>query len=110
MDDTVASLLTEWGSDLTLTRQITQVYTPSTGVLSAGTAQSFTIRGVFINYLDKDIDGTVIRMGDRRLLVQALDTTATPQIGDKVSGLEIVDVRTVAPNGVAAAWSCQVRK
>jgi len=106
----VSHLLQDYGSDLTLTRQVGAAYSPTTGKLSAGTTSTYTVRGVFINYRDENVDGTVIRMGDRRLLVRAQGAGTTPQIGDRVSGLELVDVRTIAPNGVAVAWSCQARK
>ena len=110
LDKDVARLMGDFGTDLTLTRQAGQTYNPTTGQLSAGTTQSFTIRGMFINYMDGKVDGTVIRAGDRRLLVQALGATVTPQVGDRVGGMDLVDVRTVAPRGAAVAWSCQARK
>jgi hypothetical protein len=106
----VAYLLEDFGSDLTITRIVRGAYNPATGVAPAPTSQTFTIRGVFINYADANVDGTVVRMGDRRLLVSAQGAGTTPAVGDRVSGLEIVDVRTIAPNGNPIAWACQVRK
>lgn len=106
----VHHLLQTFGSDLTLTRQTGAVYTPSTGALSTGTSTTYTIRGVFVSYRDENIDGTVIRSGDRRLLVRSQGAPTAPQIGDRVGGLELIDVRTLAPNGVAVAWACQARK
>ncbi len=106
----IAHLLEDRGSALTLTRQAPGTYDPSVGTLSATSATSYTIRGVFINYMDTNVDGTVIRMGDRRLLMQAKDSPITPAVGDRVSGLQIVDVRSIAPNGTPVAWSCQARK
>jgi hypothetical protein len=55
------------------------------------------------------VDGTIVRMGDRRLLVTADGATGTPAVGDFVDGHKIVNVRTFAPNGVVVAWDCQVR-
>jgi hypothetical protein len=103
-------LLRDFGSALTLARPGVGTYDPATGKTSTPTATTFTVRGVFINYEDKNVDGTVVRAGDRRLLVSAQGSTTAPAIGDRVGGLQVVDVRTIAPRGVAVAWACQMRK
>jgi hypothetical protein len=108
--DSIAFLLEKRGSDLTLTRRVGGTYTPATGAVSGTTTATYTIRGVFINYLQENIDGTVIRAGDRRLLVQAKGATTTPTIDDVVDGMTLVDVRTYAPNGTPVAWACQARR
>jgi hypothetical protein len=103
-------LLDDFGSDLTLTRPSTRYYNPATGDLPPGAVTEHTIRGAFINYMDGTVDGSVIRVGDRRLLVRAYDAPVAPEVGDIVEGLRILDVRSIAPNGVAIAWACQARK
>jgi hypothetical protein len=134
--DDVAFLLQDFGSDLTITRVVSGVYNPATGqidngltllvdpddnalqdaetaalwVLDAFPDGSFNVRGVFINYEDGSVDGTVVQRGDRRLLVAAQGAGDTPAVGDFVEGLRVLDVRTIAPNGVPIAWACQVRK
>jgi hypothetical protein len=110
LGEDVAYLLEDFGSDLTLTRQAPGVYDPATGAMASTATATHTIRGVFINYADRNVDGTVVRMGDRRLLVRASDAPVTPAIGDRVDGLQVIDVRSIAPNGVAIAWACQMRK
>ena len=110
LENDVSRLLEDFGSDLTLTRQAAGAYNPATGTMAATTPVNHTIRGVFINYTDANVDGTVVRMGDRRLLVSAKGAAVAPQINDLVSGLQVIDVRTIAPNGVAIAWACQMRK
>ena len=62
------------------------------------------------NALGLIVSGSVIQMGDRQLLVSADGSATTPAIGDKVGGLQLIDVRAFAPNGTAIAWSCQARK
>jgi len=105
-----ALLMRDFGSTLTLTRPGVGAYNPATGKTAAATPTSFTVRGVFVNYEDKNVDGTVVRAGDRRLLVSTQGSSTTPAIGDRVNGLQVVDVRTIAPRGVAIAWACQMRK
>jgi hypothetical protein len=109
LGDDVAYLLEDFGSDLTLTRRNAGAYDPTIGTVVSGNPTLYTLRGVFINYMDANVDGTVVRMGDRRLLIKASGATFTPRVGDRVSGLQVIDVRTIAPNGVAIAWSCQMR-
>jgi hypothetical protein len=106
----VSQLMEDFGSTLTVTRSTPGTYAPSTGAMTGATISTFTVRGVFINYTDSNVDGTVVRMGDRRLLVAATGAGGTPAVGDRVSGLQVIDVRTIAPNGVAIAWACQMRK
>jgi hypothetical protein len=110
LSEAVNSLLQDFGSNLVLTRSTGATYNPATGQTATPTVQTFTVRGVFINYKDENIDGTVIRMGDRRLLVAPQGSTTTPAIGDVVDGLKVVDVRSYAPNGTTIAWACQMRR
>jgi hypothetical protein len=110
LGNAVINLLQKYGSALTLTRTVGATYNPATGTMSAGTPTNFTVRGVFISYKDENVDGTVVRMGDRRLLVSPVGSTTAPAIGDVVGGMKLVDVRTYAPNGTPIAYSCQTRK
>jgi hypothetical protein len=110
LEYSVTDLLEDYGLDFALTRVVGATYNPATGLTSSGTPTTFTVRGVFINYEAANIDGTLIRMGDRRLLVVPRGSTTEPAIGDVVDGMKLVDVRTYAPSGVAIAWACQARK
>jgi len=110
LGEDVTHLLDDFGSELALTRAGVPVYNPATGTTSTSGGGTFTLRGVFINYVDANVDGTTIRMGDRRLLVAVQGSTTAPQIDDVVQGLRVVDVRAIAPNGVPIAFSCQMRK
>jgi hypothetical protein len=108
--DDVAHLLEDFGSALVLTRPGVPVYNPVIGTTATTGGGSFTLRAVFINYLDENVNGTTIRSGDRRLLVSVQGSTTAPQIDDMVGGLKVIDVRTIAPNGTAIAYACQMRK
>ena len=110
LEEDVAFLLEDLGSSLTLTRKAAGVYTPSTGLMATTTPTTHTIRGVFIDYRTENVDGTVIRAGDRLLLVSATGSEVAPIMDDVVEGLRVVSPRAFAPNGVAVAWACQMRK
>lgn len=110
LEGDVAQLMQDFGSTLTLTRPGAKTYVPATGTVSAPADTTFTARGVFINYTDDNIDGTLVQRGDRRLLLATEGATGTPAVNDVVAGLKVLDVRTIAPNGAPIAWACQVRK
>lgn len=109
LEDGVARLMQKFGSDLTLTRPGTPTYNPATGTVTSTAASTITARGVFIEYRDDHIDGTMIRRGDRKLLLAAQGATGTPAVEDTVAGLKVVEVRTIAPNGTPIGWACQMR-
>ena len=113
LEDDVHHLLRDWGSSLTLTRPADATYDPAAGQMSSAQGasdSSFSILGVFINYMDMNVDGSTIRAGDRRLLVSAKGSATDPRIGDVVGGMRILDVRSIAPNGTPVAFACQTRK
>jgi hypothetical protein len=130
----VTHLLRERGETLSVARSGgPQTYNAATGTMTGGTPVQGTFRGVFINYEDKDVDGTHVQMTDRKLLIDALssETTLSPTRGDTVSGtvtdavldgegavvtppsitggVVIERVRSIAPNGTPIAYICQVR-
>lgn len=107
--ENVATLLEDFGSDLTLERPGTQTYDPATGTVANASDAALSIRGVFVNYMTSEVDGAVVQQGDRHLLVSATGSEDAPAIGDFVDAHKIVDVRAIAPSGIAVAWACQVR-
>lgn len=109
LEEGVLQLMQDFGSDLTLSRAGVAIYNPTTGTVTNGTPSSFTARGVFIEYREDNIDGTLVKRGDRKLLLAASGATGTPAVNDIVNGLKVLDVRTIAPNGVPIGWTCQVR-
>ena len=109
LEQAVVRLLEKRGSDLSFTRQVGGSYNAQTGTVTGGTPTTIPFRGVFINYDDRNIDGTLVQTGDRRLLVSATSIGSPPAQGDVVSGHRVVNVRAIAPKGVAIAYTCQVR-
>lgn len=108
--DAVDSLVSTFGTGMVLERPTGRVYDPQTGTMSYGPVESFHITGVLLNYKDSEVDGTVVRAGDVKLIVPARGDGCAPQIGDRVNGFEIVDVRSFQPNGIVVAWACQMRR
>lgn len=68
--------------------------------------------GALFGYKQRDIDGTLIKHGDQRLLL-APQIEVAPKTGDTVTVgtkvYNVVDVGIVAPAGVAVLYKLQLR-
>lgn len=100
------------------TRTIKDGYDPEIGGTAPASTIHYTGRGVFGNYLAKEIDGSRIQTQDAKLLVlqnelfegqagATTDIAATPKIGDQVNGHRVLDV---SEDPARATWTLQLRK
>lgn len=76
--NTAKRLLTSYGKDITVTRQVNSGYDPSTGV--AGSTSTFTVKGQSFDYSDYRVatSNGLIKTGDRKVLIAAKDLAFTP--------------------------------
>jgi len=108
--------LKDKGLTCTITKQTAGTYSTSTGVASVSTSTQ-SAYGALFDYENKNIDGSLVKKGDRKLLLSALNTAlaalTAPSVNDTVTAnsvtYTIVAVRPVAPSGVAVAYDCQIR-
>jgi hypothetical protein len=111
MQSTAAELLTEFGQAVTLSRQTAGAYNPATGA-AAVTVTTQTGTGAIFDYGSRDIDGTLIKQGDKKLLLAALGITA-PQVDDTVTvnGVvyTIVLIKALNPAATAVMYICTIR-
>jgi hypothetical protein len=107
----VTRLLATHGYDLTLKRvKVGGTYDTTTGTVTGGATSTATIRGVFIDYNEQDIDGTNVLADDRKLLVQADGLTLVPEVGDFVDDeVRIERVRKIQSGATVIAYICQTR-
>lgn len=109
---TAASLLTDKGQSLTLTKRTSGTYAPSAGT-STVTEAAYTVTGAVFDYPAAVIDGTLIQRGDKRVLMSALGLSVTPDVDDSltISGVahQIISAKPTAPAGVTVLWTLQVR-
>lgn len=109
---TAKRLLTRFGSGGTLTRETEGGYNPATGTVEDGVSKSWTCTAAVIDYNARDIDGTLVQVGDVRVLV-APDVSEAPQAGDKINaaGRTLVAIRvdTLAPSGLPVLYEVQGR-
>ena len=80
---TANNTLAELGQAVTLTSKTTGAYNPATGN-AAVTVSTQQVKCVVFPFSARDIDGTLIRQGDQKLLLGMAGTTA-PQVDDTVT-------------------------
>jgi hypothetical protein len=93
MAKSAATLISEFGHDLTLLRLSSSSYNSATGV-ATHTPIPVNVRAVLVAYRKEDIDGDSVIAGDRKAYIQ-VDDANTPVPGDKLTGIDI-DVSIVS--------------
>jgi hypothetical protein len=74
---TAQRLLTKYGAVVVLTRTTAGAYDPDTGTTGAGSSAAYTGIAFREQYALKDIDGTIIKRGDVRLIVAPKQSDGT---------------------------------
>lgn len=109
---TASRLLASKGQSVTFSREVSGTLDPVTGIISGATTTTFSGNGAAFDYNNSEIDGTVIKSGDIRLLVEALSTE--PEQGDKctVNSIDyrVMDVSPTNPAGTVVMYEVQLRK
>jgi len=106
-------LLNELGQLVLLTRAGTGGgYDPDAGIVEEGGEEVWSASGVEFAYSQREVDGSLIQSGDRRVLI-APDLGTMPQSGDVVTlgiyRLEVVESRPLQPAGVVVLHEVQAR-
>lgn len=105
-------LLREFGQSVTLARTTPGTYDAATSAPSAGSSVTYTGTGAVFDYSQRDVDGTNIRTGDRRVLL-ATSGMVMPRTGDTITigstALTVVIGREINPAGVPVLYEAQVR-
>ena len=116
MQATANRLLKGKGQEITLTRQAAGAYNVSTGTASVTTTTQ-TAYGAMFEYGDKNIDGVLIKEGDKQLLLSALNSAGTalvaPQLNDTVTintvVYTVVRIKPLSPAGTTVLFDCNIR-
>ena len=116
MQATANRLLKGKGQEITLTRQAAGAYDPATGT-AAVTTTTQTAYGAMFEYGDKNIDGTLIKEGDKQLLLSAINSAGTalvaPALNDTVTintvVYTVVRIKPLSPAGTTVLFDCNIR-
>lgn len=106
---TALKLLTKFGQSITLTSVTTGAYDPATG-MQATTTSTSTPKGLLTKHNARDVDGTLIMHGDKKLLLDAstaIKTDDTVTVGSTV--YSIAGISEINPAGTRVMWICNVR-
>lgn len=110
------NLLKGKGQTITLTYQGSSSYNTATGGATIATSTASAYGAVF-DYSARNIDGTIIKVDDKQLLLSALNTAGTaitaPVVNDTVTinsvAYTITQVKTLSPAGTVVLYDCNIR-
>jgi len=109
---TAKRLLTRFGAAATMRVKSGEKYDPETASMAA-TWADYPCTVAVLDYSLKDLAGTLVQAGDRRLLV-APDVAQAPQVGSVFvlpdgASVSAVRVSTLAPAGTVVLYDVQAR-
>lgn len=112
-DGSAKKLIVKYGSAMTLRRVSLDTYSPSTGLTYAGTTTDYACRGLTQDYTTREIDGTNIKYGDKKVLVSASNLAIAPTMNDLliVGSLTytVISVSALAPGEIPVLYTVQAR-
>lgn len=110
---TAYNLIKAKGVAVSFLRETESSYNYVTDSATEATA-SYSGYAVITEFKDKLINGDTIRLGDRLLLIPALNLSITPVEGDQIYIGDVLfnipSVRTIGPSNAAIIFKVQVRK
>lgn len=110
---TVVEMLDEFGQVIRLNRTDTGEYNVETGTVDPGVLLTYMGLGIILSYRQEQIDGTLIRQGDRRMYVAA-NMATSPRPGDSIvlandTAVSVVISSPFAPDGTLVYHDVQCR-
>ncbi len=108
---TAAKLIRDKGQALTLVRGGVSGY--GTGVADQSGGADVAVYGVVLDYPVKDVDGTKVLRGDKKVLIEASEGVSAPSTKDtlQINGVShaVLDAKSLAPAGTVVIHTLQVR-
>lgn len=118
MTDTANRLLLGKGQPVVITHTVIGEYDPETGLVE-NTESSVTGVGAIIEWDARQVDGTLIKIGDRRMLLSALNGAGgdltPPVLGDTVTDEAgvvytlVAPLKMISPAGTTVLYDCNMR-
>lgn len=115
--DVADEILEEFGQAVTLTHVEPGEYVPGEGITNTTSLQYGT--GAVVDWDTRQVDGTLILIGDKRLLLSPLNTAGlaltAPVLGDTVTDAAgivytlVVPLKTVSPAGTVVLFDVNLR-
>lgn len=109
---TALALLTKYGQDGSFSREVEGAYNPQTGEMGASTFTTFSGKVQPDQFMANEVDGTIIKRTDTKLLVNKTDTK--PLIGDVVTfggeAYRVISNNSLIAQGADIIYILAVRK
>lgn len=112
----VDKVMRKTGQIVTLTKQTAGDYNAATGTATVTTTTQYAY-GVVFDYGNRNIDGVMVKEGDKQLLLSALNTSGAtltaPAVNDTVTIGDVIYtitmVKATAPDGTIMMFECNLR-
>lgn len=108
---TARDMIRKFGGPVTLLIPKSESFDPVAGTVISGPPLEHRGKGLLTAYKDNLVDGTLIRRGDRRLLLEAgMAPTQAAKIRIGTEVWSVVHVDVIAPGQAAVLYAVQVRR
>ena len=110
--DTGAKLLAEFGEAVSLTYETDEVRNPATGeIITPATESVVSGFGYPSRFQNAEVDGTVIKRSDTRLILNKVDEEPAQGWRAQVQGktFRVMDVQPITKSGADVIYICQLR-
>lgn len=111
--DKALSMISKYGTDIRLVVESRSAYNPTLDSFTLSTT-SYTAKGLFTQFSERDINGTTIQAGDRKLLIPAknlpnLDEAQSLKVYFNGVKLDPMLIDPLMPGGTRIIYTMQVR-
>jgi len=110
--DTGTKLLAEFGEAVSLTYETDEVRNPATGeIITSATESVVSGFGYPSRFQNAEVDGTVIKRSDTRLILNKVDEEPAQGWRAQVQGktFRVMDVQPITKSGADVVYICQLR-
>jgi hypothetical protein len=104
----------EYGRTVILRRNNEGAYNADTDTMDGGTVSDVSVKVLFTEYRQNEIDNTIILRGDKKILIADAALGFAPQhndiIVDGTDHYKVINLSTVQPGDTPLLYKLQVRK
>jgi len=111
---TALNQIADKGRTVVLVFKTQGAYDPTTDAAPVNSSSSQSVKMLLTNYNKRDVDGTLIKSGDKLGLLAPSGLTRAPKTDDKVTdggeSFTVKNVETIQPGDTVLLYKLQLRK
>ena len=104
----------EYGRTITLRRNNEGSYDAATDTMVGASVSDVSVKVLFTEYRQNEIDNTIILRGDKKVLIAATSLSFAPEHNDIIidggTQYKVINLSTVQPGDTPLLYKLQVRK